>query len=154
MSAAVEAVRGAADALQGLAEDQDADLAGLSSAVLQQCCSSVPAEADPCWDALSLMASAFASVQPKVPLPSRCGTLVLCLRGGPCCRGCSASRPCFLWPGRADPALTLSCLQEVTPKVCVVPCHATVLVCIAMPGSCVGSQRPTTSFQLLQRLLT
>ena len=84
MSAAVEAVRGAADALQGLAEDQEADLAGLRSAVLQQCCSSVPANSDPCWDALSLMASAFTSVQPKVPALSVCDTAVLCLRG--CCR--------------------------------------------------------------------
>ena len=66
MSAAVEAVRGAADALQGLAEDQDADLAGLRSALLQQCCSSVPADSNPCWDALSVMASAFAETQPKV----------------------------------------------------------------------------------------
>ena len=66
MLAAVEAVRAAADALQGLAEDQDADLASLQSVLLQQCCSSVPADSNPCWDALSVMASAFAETQPKV----------------------------------------------------------------------------------------
>ena len=68
MSAAVAAVRGAADALQGLAEDQDADLAGLRSSLLQQCCSSVPPETDPCWDALSSVASAMTESQSKVRL--------------------------------------------------------------------------------------
>ena len=95
MSAAVEAVRGAADALQGLAEDQDADLAGLRSAVLQQCCSSVPAEADPCWDALSLMASAFASVQPKVRCPADVASWCCASKADPAAGAAQRHGPAF-----------------------------------------------------------
>ena len=59
MSSALAAVRGAADALQGLVDDQEAELGTAPSGLLAQACSSVPAETHPCWDALATMAAAL-----------------------------------------------------------------------------------------------
>ena len=59
MHSAIAAVRGAADALQALADDQEVQLGALPTGLLAEACGSVPAEAHPCWDALASMASAL-----------------------------------------------------------------------------------------------
>ena len=59
MAGAVKGVRGAADALQGLADDQEVELGTVQGGLLAQACGSVPVETHACWDALSAMASAL-----------------------------------------------------------------------------------------------